>query len=1119
MSPPEPRTTSERGTPTVYYNMKTARPPPASKSHTAHTFSSNSVSHARSQSNGHSKTAGTSASPMASPRGPLSLGNPCPPKLSPSVAPRHHLSTPVAQASAQEVRTPSPNYFGLHVESVDAHESGAIPQDRSSPSTSSVKSFGAAIPKQMALDANPDFEAFKRQADANRGRSSFNLGSSHFAGTTPFSLGSGAAIARPRAARWHTHDNNTATTPMLLTRTGSLAAEGTSRSKDAIPERMDVDNASINTHDSAYVSADSKRSSDASLNPPNLLNGARFESPSHFDSPFDKRTGLSKVDDRHPRLSLMHDKAEPPSPDPERFVKARAGTLPEVSEPSGPGMVSPTQLKDLLDCPSKDHVLLLDLRVSPQYAQSRIKGALNLCIPTTLLKRATFNLQKLQQTFQADSDQEAFARWRDMKHLVVYDAFSSEKRDAVSAMNTIKKFTNEGYTGQCFILRGGFNAFSAAYPALIEHGYTTEPKAGRPTLSLPGAAGAGHDMGRPSVAPVIGGVMLPATTNAANPFFANIRQNQDLVDGVGQMDVKVPQGTDMEALPRWLREAADAADHGKKVSDKFLNIELAEQSRMKGAYSYLNPGTAVGTGHEAAEKVQLSGIEKGGKNRYKDILPFEHARVRLEGKPDGACDYVNASHIKATRSHKRYIASQGPLPATFEDFWSVIWDQDVRVIVMLTAESEGGQLKCHPYWKDREFGPIKLRALSEKKVSLDIDKHHTQSTMATESSEFNNASAAAPQQEDAFGFGAAAAELSRRRANTTTTLDNSPQQSQAKTTTNNPSNSEAPYAIIRKFALSHSAHPFAPIREITHLHYPSWPDFGTPAQPSHLLALVDLANVMQRSSLPVDVASAFAQSPRQSELSSQENASTSSPKKRTRAQSGMPLSWWEEPEADQAARPMLVHCSAGCGRTGTFCTVDSVIDMLKRQRMRNIKKANANIEKKVRGHKLQPPPQRSDTDGDVTMAGLSFVQGSVRRGEEKHDPFDDAISPGTAAPPKSPPFPDVTMASPSPARSISSSDEEEDPYIDSSWIDDDTIDLITSTVSDFRCQRLSMVQTLRQFVLCYETVTEWVWRLQECGGPAGSVIGAPGTGAGGTAAMRARGRSGTVAHIGQHSSK
>lgn len=318
----------------------------------------------------------------------------------------------------------------------------------------------------------------------------------------------------------------------------------------------------------------------------------------------------------------------------------------------------------MLEGPSKTEVLLLDLRVSPQYAQSRIKGALNLCIPTTLLKRATFNLQKLEQTFQADKDKKAFARWRSAKHLVVYDAFSSEKRDAVSAMNTIKKFTNEGYTGHCSILRGGFNAFAAAYPALIGHGNTIEQKPGRPTLSLPGAAASGSGSG-PSVLPVVGGVMLPSASKTSNAFFANIRQNQDLVDGVGQMDVKVPSGTDMEALPRWLREAAQTEDHGKNVSEKFLGIEVEEQSRMKIAYSYINPVTAK-TAPVPTQQVQLSGIEKGSKNRYKDILPFEHARVRLEGKPAGACDYVNASHVKASRSHKKYIASQGPLPATFE---------------------------------------------------------------------------------------------------------------------------------------------------------------------------------------------------------------------------------------------------------------------------------------------------------------------------------------------------------------------------------------------------------------------------------------------------------------------
>ena len=153
--------------------------------------------------------------------------------------------------------------------------------------------------------------------------------------------------------------------------------------------------------------------------------------------------------------------------------------------------------------------------------------------------------------------------------------------------------------------------------------------------------------------------MLPNLPNKANPFFSNIRQNQDLIDGVGQMDLKLPAGVDVAKLPVWLRAAAEMNDHGKKVSDKFLRIELTEQSRMRNAYS-------IEVGQQDTEKVQLSGIEQGGKNRYKDILPFEHARVKLQGRPEGACDYVNASHIQAKRSHKRYIASQGPLPATFE---------------------------------------------------------------------------------------------------------------------------------------------------------------------------------------------------------------------------------------------------------------------------------------------------------------------------------------------------------------------------------------------------------------------------------------------------------------------
>jgi protein-tyrosine phosphatase len=162
---------------------------------------------------------------------------------------------------------------------------------------------------------------------------------------------------------------------------------------------------------------------------------------------------------------------------------------------------------------------------------------------------------------------------------------------------------------------------------------------------------------------------MPVTQNAANPFFGNIRQNMDLIGGVGQLSIKHPSNMTKsveEELPSWLKGAADENDHGKSVSDKFLQIEKMEQKRMQEALSMKVSYDGIPTAQtETAKPIQLAGIEKGSKNRYNSIWPYEHSRVRLQGLPDGACDYVNANHIQTSRSNKRYIATQGPLPATF----------------------------------------------------------------------------------------------------------------------------------------------------------------------------------------------------------------------------------------------------------------------------------------------------------------------------------------------------------------------------------------------------------------------------------------------------------------------
>ena len=112
---------------------------------------------------------------------------------------------------------------------------------------------------------------------------------------------------------------------------------------------------------------------------------------------------------------------------------------------------------------------------------------------------------------------------------------------------------------------------------------------------------------------------MPATENAANPFFGNIRQNMDLIDGVGQIPVQCPQSLnkrDIEELPQWLRKAANERDQGRTVSDKFLKIEKREQKRMQQALSGREALTTPTTG--PVGKVEIAGIEKGTKNRLKE---------------------------------------------------------------------------------------------------------------------------------------------------------------------------------------------------------------------------------------------------------------------------------------------------------------------------------------------------------------------------------------------------------------------------------------------------------------------------------------------------------------------
>ncbi|KAI9287818.1 protein-tyrosine phosphatase-like protein, partial [Umbelopsis sp. AD052] len=203
------------------------------------------------------------------------------------------------------------------------------------------------------------------------------------------------------------------------------------------------------------------------------------------------------------------------------------------------------------------------------------------------------------------------------------------------------------------------------------------------------------------------------------------------------------------------------------------------------------------------------------KNRYSDIIPFNHTRVVLDSI---ANDYINASHIKPPYNIPRsYIATQGPVEDSISDFWVMILEQSSTVIVCLTPEIEGGRHKCARYWPTWEEDRTKVFKLGRSKKLV---------VECVQQEEYHND-----------------AECHIRRIQ------------------------------VQLFEDEMSA----PVKTLSviQLQFLGWQDHSALESTSSILQLIQLSNHLQEQN----------------------------------AQSG----------------PVTVHCSAGCGRTGTFCVIDSAI--------------------------------------------------------------------------------------------------------------------------------------------------------------------------------------------------
>ncbi|XP_070562906.1 receptor-type tyrosine-protein phosphatase epsilon-like isoform X2 [Ptychodera flava] len=135
--------------------------------------------------------------------------------------------------------------------------------------------------------------------------------------------------------------------------------------------------------------------------------------------------------------------------------------------------------------------------------------------------------------------------------------------------------------------------------------------------------------------------------------------------------------------------------HWQKLSKKVPNSDV---TGLEDEYNKL-----INTAVENVVIAEANEDANRSKNRVANTVPYEANRfklIRLIGKEHS--DYVNASSIDGYRQKGAYIAAQGPLPNTLEDFWRLIWESRTGSIVMLTNLVERGQPKCELYWPQEE---------------------------------------------------------------------------------------------------------------------------------------------------------------------------------------------------------------------------------------------------------------------------------------------------------------------------------------------------------------------------------------------------------------------------------
>ncbi|RKO87682.1 protein-tyrosine phosphatase-like protein [Blyttiomyces helicus] len=331
--------------------------------------------------------------------------------------------------------------------------------------------------------------------------------------------------------------------------------------------------------------------------------------------------------------------------------------------------------------------LVLDVRSPRAFVDLRIDGSFNVCVPDKLLKRPSWGIEKVLSVVGAGTREAVVHAMRvNMDPVIcivdeiVGGTGNPGKGPTARAVLLLNKIADElsgrGTIGYFAGPLTGGGGFCGAHPDLCVKG-----------APVPAADGASLEL---SLSLKVG-----SSKHLVSPVELRLADSWDSPADLPALIARLGSCR----VPPFLTALFRTPNVGDEVGRRFAGVD-AEGGE--------HGGWAIGRRFDADRVVDnyfcaAKGPSSPDKNRYLSVWPYDHNRVKLPERPF-ASDYINASHITASASQD-YIATQAPLPSTTLDFYRMLWDQNSRLIVMVTDEfDEAGSRLCDRYWPEA-MGP------------------------------------------------------------------------------------------------------------------------------------------------------------------------------------------------------------------------------------------------------------------------------------------------------------------------------------------------------------------------------------------------------------------------------